>query len=80
VNDILEKNADLEILLQQNLLSLPDLNVKEFQLIYISPVWNIGGFEVFLIGETEKIVHVSNDRILGVDLLESSIAITLQVC
>lgn len=63
-------------------LNIPNLEIDEFKLVYMSPVWNFGGdFEVALLGEVGKYVAVSNERIKGLYLSDPlTIQLGLEVC
>ena len=58
---------------------IPDLAEIEFVLLHVSPIWRVGQLEVGLVGETAKIVPVSNDRIVGFEIQEDIFSLKITV-
>ena len=53
-------------------LSVPNLESDEYSMLYLCPVWKLKATQVALLGELDKYVLVSNDRIKYISL-ESNI-------
>ena len=60
-------------------IEIPDLNSDQFLLLHLSPIWKVGGIEVALIGEKDKIVPISNDRIAAIAFQEDFILLKIKV-
>lgn len=60
-------------------IQIPDVSENEFVLLHVAPLWKVGQLEVGLIGETAKIVPVSNDRIVGFEILNDVLSLKISV-
>ena len=47
---------------------VPDLSTDEYKLLYLSPVWRLQWNQVALLGEIDKYVHISNNRIKRISI------------
>ena len=67
-------------------LSIPNLESDEYSMLYLCPVWKLKATQVALLGELDKYVLVSNDRIKYISLESNiwaettSIKLGLKVC
>ena len=58
---------------------MPDLGSDQFSMLRLSQVWNVGSVEVSLLGEVDKIVPISNDRILSLNFQDQTVNLNIQV-
>ncbi len=60
-------------------IGIPELGEDQFVVFHLSPIWRVLDLDVALLGEVDKIVPVSNDRIVSIDFKEEQIAVQVQV-
>ncbi len=60
-------------------IGIPELGEDQFVVFHLSPIWRVLDLDVALLGEVNKIVPVSNDRIVSIDFKEEQIAVQVQV-
>jgi hypothetical protein len=60
-------------------ISIPDLGSDQFSILRLSPVWNVGTVEVSLLGEVDKIVPISKDRIVSLNFQGQTVSVDIQV-
>ena len=65
------KVENLKNIIRGDWIETPNLNENEFKMIYIAPLWGAGKNWVALLGETDKFVPVSKQRIKKLDYDES---------
>ena len=60
-------------------IGIPELGHDQFVVFHLSPIWRVLDVDIALLGEVDKIVPISNDRILNIDFKQDQIAVRVQV-
>ena len=58
---------------------IPDLGSDQFSMLRFSQIWKVGPVEVSLLGEVDKIVPISNDRIISLIFQDQFVYLNIQV-
>ena len=62
-------------------IEIPDLTENDFRQIHVSPLFNIGhgSMDVGQVGEANKVVPVSKDRIVGIEITQEAFTVKVTV-